>query len=210
MIEMTQPTRKSINYPFARNDKLDRIQNHFISEANVFFLLFSVTVIFAIALLFVGIILLFVGIISVGTISAIASPVVGLISKLLYNKNTEANRRVDEMRIGWEEQVREEQKKLELEQEERRKKLELEQEEDRRILEYMKFLRMYYDLASKTDDEQEKEEYFHYIFPSEEYNKKKIETYLRILQLEDEAIKIAFFREKLGLLLKSAEAVPIT
>lgn len=205
MIEMAQPAHKNLQR-VTRGDKLDRIENHFISEATSFFNVFIIVVGFAIILISVGVIFLFARIISVASITAIASAFVGIISKLLYDKHTDANSRVNEMQLRWEEEEREEKRKQEQEQEERRKRQELEQKEEQKISDYMKMLVTYYDLASKTDDEQEKEAYFHIFFKSEQYNKRKVETYIMILQLKDEEAKRAFFREKLGLLHNASEA----
>ena len=181
MIVMRQPSRKKLQSAVATSDKLEQIYNLYISEAKSLSFISISAAVLAILLLFAGLILWFDGKGPQGWIAGVPSSVILVLSKLLFDRYKDANRRVEDLRSSLEKR---------------------DEEEERKISRIMHLLDAYYKVSSKTDHEDQKEAYFHYLFGPIEYNRQLIETYFNIVPfIEDENAKKDILREKFGSLL---------
>src|SRR6266851_6041386 len=199
MIVMRQRGRKQVRHSAVRGDKLGRIQNSAISNAEWLVLFANIAAWLTFLIFAGGLVVWLAGIAAQGWIVSISSAAPGLLSVLFFSREKAANDRVDTVRKHLEEQEAEKRKKRDQELEDKKKK----QKEEEYVLYMMRKLEAYYKLASKTDVEDQREIYYHELFGPAEYNKRRIEVYFNTMsQIEGENAKKAFFLENFSSLLK--------
>lgn len=229
MTEVRQDGQKKERRSTNISAQLNQIDTFFIFEAKCMFYAATIAAVLTFLLFAGGLVAWLAGIAAQGWIASIFSPGTGLLSVLFFNREKAAHERVETVRISWEKEQEEERKKRDQELEDKRKKRERELAEERKKRdqeledkrkkqkeeEYESYvmhkLEAYYKLASKTDDEVQRETYYHELFGPTEYNKRRIEAYFNtVSQMAGEDAKKVFFREMFGALLKSGETVLTT
>jgi hypothetical protein len=186
MTEVRQDGQKKERRSTTRSAQLNQIDTFFIFEAQCMFYAATIAAVLTFLLFAGGLVAWLAGIAAQGWIASIFSPGTGLLSVLFFNREKAAHERVETLRISWEKEQAEERKKRDQELEDKRKK----QKEEEYESYVMHILGAYYKLASKTDDEVQRETSYHELFGPTEYNKRRIEAYFNtVSQIEDEDAK---------------------
>ncbi len=202
----TSENRQPQKTPVAAERHLDEIYQQAIKQCNISFYFCVAGGTVSLLILPAAVLGGFIGSISLGLIGGLADAMIAAFTAGCYKVFTDANKSRNTIRIKLEKVQEEERKKQERVQEEERKKQERVQEEERKKQEReqevenkMKMLDVYCRIASKSDDEHQKEEYYHVLFGSVEYNKQRIEAYYAFASNTDnDTLKKACFREMFG------------